>query len=108
MRPGPTFEITYDMAMENIRTVAARLQVTRLSRRLYEREGSFAVRALERKFGGWATVVKAAGLQCGTMGRPKAMRRPCMEGCGRASMTVGRHCWDCVRRMRRQASGAVL
>jgi hypothetical protein len=110
MRPGPKFEITREMAVENVRTVAKRLGVVRLSTRQYEREGSFSVRPIQRKFG-WNAVCEEAGLmvnaQC--QGMAPRLRKPCTQDCGRLSMAFPRWhlCRTCDRRMKRQAKGMV-
>lgn len=109
MRPGPKFEITWEMAISNVQTVARRLGVSRMSYRLYEQHGSFSGRVLQRKFG-WPRLVEACGLLPGRSGRPRADRRSCMQACGRLAMTTpGCHsCRTCVRRVARQSQGAML
>lgn len=110
MRPGPKFEVTFEMAVANVRRVAERLGgSSRLSRRMYDAHGSFSVRALERKFG-WNALVCSAGLLCGVPGAPRRPRRLCVQGCGRMAMTLPGclTCRTCTRRQRRQAVGAML
>lgn len=98
MKRGPKFEVTLDMAVENLRTVAARLQQTSLSRREYNREGSFCARALERKWG-WKTLCRLADLALCQAGRPRKPRRICMECEHRLSKTTGPLCRTCHRRI---------
>lgn len=98
IRRGPKFEVTLEMALENLRTVAARLGRTSLSHRQYDREGSFSARNLERAWG-WATLYQLAGLSTGIHGCPRKARRPCMECDVRLSRTIGRLCRTCHRRI---------
>lgn len=104
MRRGPKFEVTLDMAVDNLRTVATRLGCTVLSRRAYEREGSFSARNLERAWG-WARLCQLAGLSTGSAGCPRKPRRPCMECEVRLSRTIGRLCTTCHRRITKLAEG---
>ena len=108
MRSGPKFEITFDMAVSNVRTVAARLQVGRLSLRQYKQHGSFCGDTLCRKFG-WMRLAAAAGIQAGEHKRPVSPRRLCSQDCGRQSMTYPRWhlCRTCARRVRRTEMSAV-
>jgi len=108
MRSGPKWEITYEMAVANVQTVAARLNVTRLSLRQYEAEGSFCADTLCRKFG-WTALVTAAGLQPGLRQRPRNARRLCSQDCGRVSMAYPRWhlCRTCMQRIQRNESGAM-
>jgi hypothetical protein len=105
-RPGPKFEVTWDMAVQNLIVVAARLQTRSLSSRQYEAEGSFSVRALERKWP-WHILCAGAGLTTGTRGRPVRPRRACMEACGRLSKTTGPLCRTCARRNVRRSRGVL-
>ena len=101
IRPGPKFEITQDMAVSNMQTVANRLGITQLSSRLYAREGSFNVRTLIEKFG-WARLIALAGLTVGTHGRKRRIRKPCIQQCGRTNYSLLSHCRTCWRRIQRQ------
>lgn len=104
IRPGPKFEITLEMAIANLRTVATRLGVTQLSSRLYGREGSFNSRTLEQRWG-WARLCTLAGLLSGgNGGRRKRIRKPCMQQCGRMNYSLLSHCRTCWRRIQRQES----
>lgn len=104
MSPGPKFKITLDTAVANIQTVATRLGIQRISSRCYTREGSFNTRTLERKWG-WALLVKLAGLQSGsTGGRPRRIRKLCLQQCGRTNYANLSHCRTCWRRIQRQES----
>ena len=107
MRTGPTFEITREMAIANLRTVASRLGVAVLSMRLYAQHGSFSVDAIQRRHG-WAELVREAGLQSGGVGgRPKQPRRWCLQECGRLSMSWPRWhlCRTCYRKSERARRG---
>lgn len=104
MRRGPKFEITQDMAIENIKTVCARLGVTVLTRMLYDEHGSFSIRSLERKWG-WAPLCQLAGVQSGTAGKSRATWKPCRE-CN-VHLSTSRYCHACSRRMKRQSQGAL-
>lgn len=101
-RRGPKFTITLDMALQNIRTVAERLQVTRLSIRQYCAHGSYHSRILTRRWK-WSYLCELAGLTIGRPGLQRTPRRPCMNCQYRASMTIGRHCRTCRRRIERWA-----
>lgn len=97
IRRGPKFEITFEMAVANIKAVAQRLGVTVLSRRLYCQHGSYHSRNLTKKWT-WRTLCAATGiLSIGRSGRPRMARRICME-CDRRQ-TVGRHCRTCRRQI---------
>lgn len=102
MRTGPKFEITFEMAVENIRTVAARLQVASLSLRQYREHGSFSADAIARRHG-WRNVIQAAGLIHAANGRRRQSRRLCSQECGRVSMTWPRWhlCRTCFRKIER-------
>lgn len=62
-------QITLDMAVENVRTVASRLGVKKLTNRQYDREGSFGVRTLAVRWG-WRNICALAGVGCGEQCRP--------------------------------------
>lgn len=104
MRRGPKFEITQDMAIENIKTVCVRLGVTVLTRMMYEEHGSFSYRAMERKWK-WATLCELAGVQSGMAGKPRVARTICRE-CN-VHLSTTRYCHVCSRRMKRQSQGAL-
>lgn len=100
-RRGPRFEITREMAIENIRRVMQRVGLTTISWRLYDQHGSFSARVIQRKFG-WTQILAEAGIHSAANGRRKKSRQACMQTCGRLSMTTGRHCRTCRRRILRQ------
>jgi hypothetical protein len=104
MRRGPKFEITQDMAIENIKTVCTRFGVTVLTRTMYDEHGSFAIRAIERKWG-WVPLCQLAGVQSGMAGKPRATWKPCRE-CN-VRLSTSRYCHTCSRRIRRQNQGAL-
>lgn len=104
IRRGPKFEITFQMAVENLRTVAQRLGVDRLSRRQYCLHGSFHSRNLTKKWS-WRVLCHAAGLRECHAGRPRKARRVCLDCERRQSRTVGPYCRTCQRRMCRLAGG---
>ena len=100
IRRGPKFEVTLDMAVENIRTVAQRLGVTALSQRQYCAHGSFHSRSLTKKWA-WTMLCALAGLASQLPGRRRQPRKPCIECNVRMSRTIGRLCRTCVSRMHR-------
>lgn len=102
MRPGPKFEVTLEMAVENLRTVAQRLGVSSLSLRQYEQHGSFSGSAIARRHG-WAKLLRASGLTDAPNGRRRRPRKLCSQQCGRLSMTYPDWflCRTCKRRMLR-------
>ena len=112
MRPGPKFEITQDMAIENIRTVFQRIGGKMLTRKLYQEHGSFAIRAIERKWG-WVGICKLAGVPCGVRGSKKAEWHACHDCQGK--LTVDRfrgvassrywYCYGCRKKHRRNSGG---
>lgn len=104
LRRGPKFEITFEMAVANLRAVAQRLGVGTLSVRQYCRHGSYHSRNLTKKWP-WRVLCQAAGLACGTRGLPRRPRRVCLDCAQRPSRTVGPYCRTCQRRMCRQARG---
>ena len=108
MRCGPKWEITMDMAVCNLLTVAARLQTPVVSMRLYAAHGSFNADTLCRKFG-WTALQAAAGLPVSRRGRPRAARRLCSQDCGRESMAYPRWhlCRTCARKIGRTEAGAM-
>jgi hypothetical protein len=101
------YEITEDMIIENIKTVAARIGAKRLSWRQYNQHGSFAWRHLIRRRFQWRVLVEKAGLLEGRKGRPKAVRVPCRYGCGRMSREHRTVCKTCRNRLIRQSRGMV-
>ena len=103
MRPGPKFEITRDMALENILTVAKRLGVSVLSYRDYQANGSFSARAITRKWS-WVKLCQLAGIQPGINGRPRRGVVSCLQ-CGKTSSR--HHCKVCRRRINRLAMGGL-
>lgn len=106
MRPGPKFELTREMVVENIRTVAKRLGVQRLSYWDYTDHGSFSPRAITRKWA-WSELCQEAGIQSGTAGRPAAVRKVCFECEVRMTMTNSRYCRTCADRMKRNSGGFI-
>lgn len=105
LRRGPKFEITFEMAVTNLRAVAQRLGVTTLSVRQYCRHGSYHSRNLTKKWP-WRVLCQAAGLTCQHRpGRPRRTRRTCLECAQRQSRTVGPHCPTCHRRICRLSGG---
>lgn len=99
IRRGPKFEITFEMAVANITTVAQRLGVTVLSCRQYCQHGSYHSRNLTKKWT-WRTLCAATGiLSISRSGRPRKARRICTECEQRLSQTIGRQCRTCRRRI---------
>ncbi len=103
MRRGPKFEITQEMAVENIRTVSLRIEAETLTRRLYELHGSFSIRAIERKWT-WAGICLMAGVVCGVRGSKKKTRKLCID-C--QAETCQYHCETCRKRIKRQSRGMI-
>lgn len=104
MRRGPKFEITQDMAIENIKTVRARLGVTTLTKLLYDEHGSFSIRSIERKWG-WSHICALAGVESGSAGKKKSCWQACRECLVR--LATGRYCLTCLGRMKRNSRGAL-
>lgn len=104
MRPGPKFELTREMIVENIKVVAQRLGITRLSYWDYEEHGSFSPRAAVRKWS-WRELCAEAGVATGKAGRPVIERKVCFECEVRATMTNSRYCNTCAKRMQRNSGG---
>lgn len=104
MPGGRSVEITLEMAVANVRTVAERLRMTQLSVRLYDKHASFSARAFTRRWR-WSYVCRLAGVNMGRLqgGRPRKPRRTCMECETRQSETIGPHCRTCKRRIRSQS-----
>jgi hypothetical protein len=100
VRRGPKFAITLDMAVENLRTAAHRINVTCLSRRLYDQHGSFCARTLQRKWG-WRYLCAYAGLQSDIAGRKCSAKQPCIECDHRTRQLHRYHCRTCRRRFER-------
>lgn len=103
MRPGPKFEITKDMAIENIRAVYQRINPPMMTLRVYIEHGSFSARAIERKWP-WREICLEAGVPCGVRGSNKKPRHNCIE-CG--ASTCRYYCAVCIRRVRRQDRGMI-
>lgn len=105
IRRGPKFEITFSMAVENVRIVAQRLGVQKLSVRQYCLHGSYHSRNLTKKWT-WRSLCEAAGLLCHYRpGRPRRSRRVCLECNRRNSLTISVHCRTCRRRIVRLGTG---
>jgi hypothetical protein len=104
VRPGQKFELTRDMVVANIKAVAARLGVDRLSYWTYEDHGSFAARAITRKWK-WSELCTEAGIGGGVNGRPTSVRKTCFECETRTAMGKSRYCRTCTDRMKRNSGG---
>ncbi len=104
VRRGPKFEITLDMVVANVKTVCARLGVSTLTTELYDEHGSFAVRAIERKWK-WSVICALAGVQSGRAGKKKVIWNLCMECLLRYG--TSRYCRTCSMRMKRNSRGAL-
>lgn len=104
MGRGRRPEITQEMAIANIQTVSARLGVSVLTSALYDEHGSFAVRAIERKWK-WSEICALAGVQSGNAGKKKADWKICLECLER--LATGRYCRTCSGRMKRNSQGAL-
>ena len=68
-----SIQITLDMAAENIRTVAQRLGVRKLTVKQYETEGSFSARTLTSRWG-WKNLCALAGIGCGEQHQPYSVK----------------------------------
>lgn len=104
MRPGPKFELTREMVVENIKTVADRLGVDRLSYWAYQDHGSFSARAITRKWK-WSDLCIEAGISGGRAGRPADTKKLCFECNARLTIRNSRYCQTCTDRMRRNSGG---
>ena len=104
MRPGPKFELTKEMVIENMRTVVNRLGLTRLSHMMYEDHGSFSTRAITRKWK-WSELCAEAGIGSGVNGRPAVEKKACFECKTRVAMANLRYCRTCTDRMKRNSGG---
>jgi hypothetical protein len=61
-RRQPVPKITFEMYVHDVQCVAIRLNIRRVSSKLYEQEGSFSMKPLRRLKRRWADVCAAAGL----------------------------------------------
>lgn len=104
MRPGPKFEITQDMAIENIKTVFARIGCTEFSRRLYDQHGSFCIRTIERKWG-WRAICELAGVPCGVRGSKKLVWHTCPQCEKHLVSSRFRYCYGCRKTMKNRSGG---
>lgn len=105
MGRGRRLEITQEMAIANIQTVSVRLGVSVLTSALYDEHGSFAVRAIERKWK-WSVICALAGVQSGSAGRKKVDWKICRECLER--LATGRYCRTCSSRMKKSSQGALV
>lgn len=106
VRPGPKFELTQDMVIQNIQTVVARIGCTQISRNLYDRHGSFCIRTIERKWG-WKTICGLAGVQCGVRGSRKLEWHLCPQCERHLASSRFRYCGGCRKTMRNRSGGDV-
>lgn len=105
VRPGPKFEVTQEMAIENIRIVYARLGYPpMMTRRLYDLHGSFAARVMDRKWS-WIGICQLAGVPCGVRGSKKKERHQCPRCEKREATDFGRYCGNCRKDINRLAQG---
>ncbi len=101
-------EITLEMLIHDVRCVAARLGIRRVTLPLYQREGSFAIsrRLRQRTQLTWRGLCEAAGLFAPNKGARWLDKRPCRR-CGKEKCWNGPgdwYCKVCRRALRRRTT----
>lgn len=104
MRRGPKFELTQEMVIHNIKTVATRIGCKEITRRIYDQNGSFCIRTIERKWG-WKTICALAGIQCGVKGSRKLEWRKCLQCENHLASSRYRYCYGCRKTMKNRSGG---